>query len=432
MRSHRLHSHQDMGVVLRQRVNACAAALAARLTRVSLLSAIVQLAASSALAQITNFVIDPTQSYVSLSGNVQYNGTYPYSGQFPGGLTTKLSGSVFADTSDPSRLWLFSSMIDLATQSFPALPGPVPAQLAAQVVDFPSNGIVSNVAFQNIVLGTATTIADVSGGMFPADRIFFDTAPGAIANIHAPGLYSGTSAVEASGWNTFTSGTWQTVGGTEQLVIPFSFTGTTIGTELLFEGVIVANASGQVSDAPGAPVQWSTAEGGNGHYYVVVNHGDTISWEDAEALAASLTFNGQSGHLATITSSQENAFLFDTFGNSVRTKWLGGFQPAGSQEPDGGWQWITGEPFNYTNWGGGEPNNSGGQENHLLAYTDGFWNDLDGVNPPDGWATGYVVEFVPEPSSWVLMAVVVPVFVLRVATRRSARRRFANARRGLN
>ena len=141
-----------------------------------------------------------------------------------------------------------------------------------------------------------------------------------------------------------------------------------------------------------------------------------------------MTFNGQSGHLATITSSPESAFLFGQFGNSVRAKWLGGFQPAGSQEPDGGWQWVTGEPFSYTNWGGGEPNNSGGMENFLLAYTDGFWNDLDGINPPDGWATGYVVEFVPEPSSWALMAVVLPVFVLRVATTRSVRRAFARKR----
>ena len=235
------------------RVSARATTLASVLTRAMLLAAIVPLAASTAVAQITNFVVDPAQSYVLMSGNVQYNGTYPYTEQFPGGLSTTLFGNVFADTSDPSSLWLFSSVIGLATQSFPALPGPAPAQLAAQVLDFPSNGIVSNVAFQNIVMGTATTIAEVSGGMFPANRIYFDTAPGAIANIHAPDLYTGTSAVAASGRNTSTSGIWQSVGGTDQLIIPFSFTGTTIGTELQFEGVIVANASGQVSDAPGIP-----------------------------------------------------------------------------------------------------------------------------------------------------------------------------------
>lgn len=393
-----------------------------RASNVLVLVAIAQFVASTAVGQITDFAIDPTQSYVTLSGNVLYNGKYPLSAQFPGGMTASLSGDVFADTSDPSRIWLFSSLINLATQSLPALPGSTAAQFAAQVVDFPVGGSMTNLAFQSISMGTATGYLPVDGGIFPANRLYFDISPGAIATIDAPGLYAGNSAVTASAWNTSNQGVLQTLDSTAQLVIPFSFTGTTIGTELNFEGVIVVHAAGEVSEAPGAPVRWSTADGGNGHRYAIVNVGDGVSWADAEALAASMMLDGQSGQLATITSQAENDFLFQTFGNSVRTKWLGGFQPVGGQEPDGGWQWITGEPFDFTNWGGGEPNNSGGQENHLLAYTDGFWNDLDGLNPPGGWATGYVVEFVPEPSSWVLMVVSTIAFGMFARHRRDARR----------
>jgi len=69
-----------------------------------------------------------------------------------------------------------------------------------------------------------------------------------------------------------------------------------------------------------------------------------------------MKFKGVHGHLATITSSAENAFISTQLG-TTQFAWLGGEQPPGSLEPDGGWQWITGEPWVYTNWDIGEPNN---------------------------------------------------------------------------
>lgn len=142
------------------------------------------------------------------------------------------------------------------------------------------------------------------------------------------------------------------------------------------------------------PLQWQV----NGHFYDVINQ--NISWQGANAAAASMGFNGMSGHLVTVTSARENVWLTDTFGaNRLHLHWLGGFQTTGSPEPGGGWGWITGEPWSFTNWWPGEPNNLdqafGGNEDALIfdhgtTASGKGWNDLNQNNPE---AAGYVVEF---------------------------------------
>ena len=92
----------------------------------------------------------------------------------------------------------------------------------------------------------------------------------------------------------------------------------------------------------------------DGHYYKLVTTTQSVTWPQAEADAAALTFNGLTGYLATVTTAAENSpFITSTFNFSVIPGGvlIGGFQPPGSPEPAGGWQWITGEPFIYTNWG---------------------------------------------------------------------------------
>ena len=91
------------------------------------------------------------------------------------------------------------------------------------------------------------------------------------------------------------------------------------------------------------------------------------------------------GHLATIHSPAENQFIYDSLGFSALQypdsfPWIGGFQPAGSAEPAGNFQWVTGEPFNYTNWAPpAEPNNVGGNEDVVQINGNpvgaGRWND---------------------------------------------------------
>ena len=98
-----------------------------------------------------------------------------------------------------------------------------------------------------------------------------------------------------------------------------------------------------------------------------------LSWNAADDLATAA-----GGHLATITSEEEDDWVIANQVRNFYKTWLGGFQPEGTGEPNQGWEWVTGEAWNYTNWSpGGEPNNSGGEEDYL-QYNDIFpptWND---------------------------------------------------------
>jgi hypothetical protein len=165
-----------------------------------------------------------------------------------------------------------------------------------------------------------------------------------------------------------------------------------------------------------AAIQWKTSEGGNGHFYLVIAAPDGIRWTDAAAAA-----NELGGYLATILSPAENEFVTglvdaqDLWRNDFQGPWLGGFQPPGSAEPDGGWEWLNGDGgFGaedmgaFTDWCSGEPNNSGAHwpedSLHLLYPNERCWNDELGdrsATPEFPLAVvAYVVEWntAPEPS----------------------------------
>ena len=153
---------------------------------------------------------------------------------------------------------------------------------------------------------------------------------------------------------------------------------------------IVALASTDISLA--APVQ----NPNNGHYYEVIAV-DTIGWPSANEIANNLSFQGVQGHLATVTSAEENSWLLANF--SVSLKWIGGYQDLDApdyNEPDGGWRWVTGEEWNYAYLLPGEPNNFGGDERYLAYYNGLKWNDVNSGQ------TGYIVEYEP---------VILPIYV---------------------
>jgi len=162
----------------------------------------------------------------------------------------------------------------------------------------------------------------------------------------------------------------------------------------------------------------------NQHYYERISN--TITWDTASANATS---NG--GYLATLTSQEENDFIVTSYGGSnISGFHIGGTQPAGSQEPGGGWQWVTGETWSYTNWNGGEPNDGAGVfplENRLqYAWNagNGTWNDI--LNTlADGNTRGYIVEYnqapVPAPSALAAFVIgAVPGAAVLLRRRRKA------------
>jgi hypothetical protein len=185
----------------------------------------------------------------------------------------------------------------------------------------------------------------------------------------------------------------------------------------LWKGGLALGASLALAWTVGAPVQASPSQNpDNGHYYELIImprvelFGGGIDWSTANTAATGMIFQGTPGHLATITSSTENGFVASLLPPVVpndilfRSWWLGGLQPDGSPEPAGNWQWVTGEPFAYTNWANNEPNNFDGGEDRLSVYQPGVWNDVFGTRGYDGYLVEYDVAPVPEPASLTLLA----------------------------
>ena len=150
------------------------------------------------------------------------------------------------------------------------------------------------------------------------------------------------------------------------------------------------------ASAQSQAVQWRVENGGNGHWYVGRLSLTRVTWEQARDAAQQ-----EGGHLVTLTGASENAFAFSIVGswaelwagNSYGGPWLGAHQPNPTSSPSAGWHWVTGEPWQYTNWSPSEPNDQGyqgGRESYLQYVAQGRWNDFtnDGNN-----IYSYIVEW---------------------------------------
>ena len=175
-----------------------------------------------------------------------------------------------------------------------------------------------------------------------------------------------------------------------------------------YDGFTVDAFSYTLLDAPSGPVEWRIEDGGNGHFYEFVPK-TGVTWTQANAASQTKSFGGVQGHLATVTSQDENDFLAAQFGHVVGdVGWLGGHQDEG-QAPDAGWHWGTGASVDSTNWSPTEPNDHTGDERYLQMFgpTDlnpWRWNDdEDDSQPP--YIDGYFVEYpVPEPATLGLLS----------------------------
>lgn len=124
----------------------------------------------------------------------------------------------------------------------------------------------------------------------------------------------------------------------------------------------------------------SVAEPTDGHKYEIFH--DTLTWEEAKAAC-----EAKGGHLATITSQEEQKMI-ESLNTQNSKLWIGGYKNSAGQ-----WCWVTGEPWEYQNWGDGEPNNSSNvvADESCVAVWPLKWNDLANSNTYE--QSGYVCEW---------------------------------------
>jgi hypothetical protein len=161
------------------------------------------------------------------------------------------------------------------------------------------------------------------------------------------------------------------------------------GKTVMLVGAVLAS----LCLAPPAGAHMPTWQSYDGHIYTLTD--TSGSWPDMQAHAE---FHG--GNLVTINDQDETDWILGTFGTDPM--WIGLYQPAGSAEPAGGWQWISGEPVTYTNWVDGTPDDWLENEDYAVmclhnvaGWLEGKWNDV----PPEGW---------PAPHPGLIEAVALP------------------------
>lgn len=138
----------------------------------------------------------------------------------------------------------------------------------------------------------------------------------------------------------------------------------------------------------------------NGHLYKYIS--GSYNWAAAETAAEGQELYGSTGYLATITSEEENEFVYTRISGNG---WLG----TNDIETEKTWKWVTGPEAGtayfqesptggggsaiggrFHGWASGEPNDySPGEDcGYMYASQDGEWNDF-----PCSASQGYVVEF---------------------------------------
>jgi hypothetical protein len=137
--------------------------------------------------------------------------------------------------------------------------------------------------------------------------------------------------------------------------------------------------------------------GVNGHFYRPIT--TTNTYTGARAAAEATTFKGQTGYLVTITSADEDAFIFNNVPQTniwfaltdelTEGRWVIDAGPEkGTVIKTANGQLNGNIQGQYNNWAGGEPNNSGNEDYAVTKWGGGSqWNDLP------NWSNPYVIEY---------------------------------------
>ena len=177
--------------------------------------------------------------------------------------------------------------------------------------------------------------------------------------------------------------------------------------------LVIADAGAGEESALSAAVRASGEF--DGHTYVIyeyTNAGSSapiLNWNEAQSLCSSM-----GGHLATITSAEENAFVNELFSSaslyvpnflSKKQAWIGA-QGTGSAI-----EWVTGEPLDYTNWYRlmGQPSS------RASTYAVAFWANGVWGTVTKSTAAAFICEFEPRDLSG-MDTLTLPQSITEVAT----------------
>lgn len=152
------------------------------------------------------------------------------------------------------------------------------------------------------------------------------------------------------------------------------------------------------STVQGDPIQWSVADGGNGHWYEGILASENLTWEEAKKAAEAM-----GGHLVTMTDLEENDWVRFNIAND-ESLWHDGLRRGpwfGLHQVKGIWSWVDSTPWNFADqtenqafpWHPGNP--ADGPVVSFWAYP-GAWQDHP-VGAGQYTTNAYLVEWPTRP-----------------------------------
>jgi len=254
------------------------------------------------------------------------------------------------------------------------------------------NRLVTEIGEQAFIRKGLTSVAIPDSVIFIGNMAFAGNPIGSVSI--GANVYIADNAFENAGYNTFSSGFYNSQGrragnytNSWRLASVAPSVGTQTSTATASGGTQASNTQTKGTSVKTPP---ETAEifAGNGHKYEVIN--TSKSWTNAKK-----DCEEHGGYLVTVTSIEEQEFIEDLLkkNGKLPNYWLGGYAEKKK------WQWVTGEPFDYTNWMPSEPS-YGGEDKLMLSRvkrdkgTSYQWNDMINNGQKGDWGKiGYICEY---------------------------------------